>query len=68
MVTGIDRDQLLRLIEDEDAQIVDVLPEPEYTEAHIPGAVNIPLKQLTAETVGILSPTRPVVVYCHDGL
>ena len=64
----IDRNQLLRLIEDEDAQVVDVLPEPEYTEAHIPGAVNIPLKQLTAETAAILSPSRPVVVYCHDGL
>ncbi|MGH3649164.1 MAG: rhodanese-like domain-containing protein, partial [Acidimicrobiia bacterium] len=46
MTTGIDRSELLRLIEEENAQIVDVLPEPEYTEAHIPGAVNIPLKQL----------------------
>jgi rhodanese-related sulfurtransferase len=68
MVTGIDRTELLRLIDEEDAQIVDVLPEPEYTEAHLPGAVNIPLKQLTAETVGVLDASRPVVVYCHDGL
>ena len=68
MVTGIDRTQLLRLIEDEDAQIVDVLAEPEYTEAHLPGAANIPLKQLTATTASALNPGRPVVVYCHDGL
>lgn len=68
MVTAIDRDQLLRLIEDEDAQIVDVLPEDEYVEAHLPGAVNISLKRLAADTVGVLSPGRPVVVYCHDGL
>jgi rhodanese-related sulfurtransferase len=68
MVTGIDRAELLRLIDEEDAQVVDVLPEPEYTEAHLPGAVSIPLKQLTAETVAALDPSRPVVVYCHDGL
>lgn len=68
MVNGIDSTQLLRLIEDEDAQIVDVLPEAEYVQAHLPGALNIPLKRLAADTVGVLSPGRPVVVYCHDGL
>lgn len=68
LVTDIDRSQLLRLIEDEDAQLVDVLPEPEYVEAHLPGAVNIPLEHLSAETTGVLSSHRPVVVYCHDGL
>jgi rhodanese-related sulfurtransferase len=68
MVTGIDRAELLRLIDEEDAQVVDVLLEPEYTEAHLPGAVNIPLKQLTVETAAILDASRPVVVYCHDGL
>lgn len=68
MVTGIDRQELLRLIEAEDAQVVDVLPEAEFTDSHIPGAVNIPLKELTAERVQSLSPSRPIVVYCHDGL
>ncbi|WKZ82315.1 MAG: rhodanese-like domain-containing protein [Acidimicrobiia bacterium] len=68
MVTGIDRTELLDLIEAEDAQIVDVLPEPDYTEAHLPDAVNIPLKQLTAKAAGVLDISRPVVVYCHDGL
>jgi rhodanese-related sulfurtransferase len=68
LVSGIDRVELLGLIEEENAQIVDVLPEAEYTEAHIPGAFNIPLQQLTDESVRILSTSRPVVVYCHDGL
>ncbi|MGQ0848932.1 MAG: rhodanese-like domain-containing protein [Actinomycetota bacterium] len=68
MFAGIDRDEVLRLIEHENAQIVDVLPETEYTEAHLPGAVNIPLKKLTAETASPLDPTRPVILYCHDGL
>lgn len=68
MPAPVDRAALLRLIEDEDAQIIDVLPEPEYTEAHLPGAVNIPLQRLDANSVAILSKDRPVVVYCHDGL
>ena len=68
MATAIDRTELRRLIADEDAQIVDVLPRREYEESHLPGAVSIPLRELTAETVSGLSQDRPVVVYCHDGL
>jgi rhodanese-related sulfurtransferase len=68
MVVSADRQQVLRLIEAEGARVVDVLPRREYDESHIPGAVSIPLKQLTADTVFILSRDKPVVVYCHDGL
>lgn len=68
MVTAIHRSQLLRLIEFEDAQVVDVLPQREYEEAHLPDAISIPLKEFTAESVSVLSQEKPVVVYCHDGL
>ena len=50
------------------AQLVEVLPEEEYREAHLPGAVNIPLKRLDAETAAALDRQRPVVVYCWDSL
>ncbi len=63
MVTNIDRTELLRLIEDEGAQLVEVLPEPEYSLGHIPGAVNIPLKRLDATTTAALRRDKPVVVY-----
>ena len=49
MTVDIDRMRLLSLI-DSGAQVVDVLPEREYEAIHIPGAVNIPLKTLDAET------------------
>ncbi len=62
MVVDINRQTLLELIE-AGAQIVDVLPEREFNTGHIPGAVNIPLKTLSAETVGILRRDKPVVVY-----
>jgi len=63
MPTAIDRTELSRLLEEEEAQLVDVLPEREYTEAHIPGAINLPLRHLTAETVSVLRSDKPVVVY-----
>ncbi|GMQ86113.1 MAG: hypothetical protein BMS9Abin07_1686 [Acidimicrobiia bacterium] len=63
MPTAIDRTELLRLIDEEDAQIVDVLPQKEYDEAHLPGAVSLPLRGLNAETVSVLRTDKPVVVY-----
>ncbi len=62
MVTNIDRDTLLQLIE-AGAQVVDVLPEAEYTESHIPGASSIPLRQLNRDTASRLQRDKPVVVY-----
>ncbi len=48
------------------AQLVDVLPPDEYHEAHLPGAINIHLKKLNAQTVKQLDPSRPVITYCDD--
>lgn len=50
------------------AQVVEVLPEEEYEEEHLPGAVNIPLKKLDARTTAGLDKRKPVVVYCWDAL
>ena len=61
-MTNIDRTRLLELIED-GAQVVDVLPEREYTAQRIPGAINIPLRRLDLETAAILPRDKPVVVY-----
>lgn len=63
MVAAIDRTELLRLMDQEDAQVVDVLPEGEYTESHIPGAISLPLRHLTSQTVSVLRRDKPVVVY-----
>ncbi|HWF74622.1 MAG TPA: rhodanese-like domain-containing protein [Solirubrobacteraceae bacterium] len=59
---------LADLLARRDTQLVEVLPEEEYREVHLPGAANIPLKELDASTAAALDPTRPVVVYCWDGL
>lgn len=67
MATRIELGQLQELL-DQNAQLVEVLPSQEYEEEHIPGAVNIPLKQLNAETTAILRKHDPVIVYCFDYL
>jgi rhodanese-related sulfurtransferase len=69
MPTVIDRHRLRHLVDEEQAQLVEVLPRGEYDEEHLPGAVHLPLKQLDADAAGrILDPGRPVVVYCWDAL
>jgi rhodanese-related sulfurtransferase len=50
------------------AQLVEVLPRQEYEELHLPGAINIPLRELTPEAVARLDKSRDVVLYCWDGL
>ena len=52
----------------EGATLVEVLPEAEYREEHLPGAINLPLKRLDAASVARLDRGRPVVVYCWDSL
>jgi rhodanese-related sulfurtransferase len=65
MAREISREQV-RLLMDEGAQIVDVLPAREYSEDHLPGAINLPLRRIETEAKQILDPARPVVVYCAD--
>jgi rhodanese-related sulfurtransferase len=49
------------------AQLVEVLPQAEYDEDHLPGAINLPLRKIETEARTRLDPARPVVVYCWDG-
>ena len=65
MPKDINRDEVRHLISN-GAQLVEVLPAEEYNEAHLPGAMNIPLKKLNVESVKPLDPARPVITYCHD--
>ena len=66
MPTPIDREEVQRLLAEENGQLVEVLPPGEYEDEHLPGAINIPLKTLYPETTRRLVRERPVIVYCHD--
>jgi rhodanese-related sulfurtransferase len=63
---SIDRDEVRRLLADEKAQLVEVLPAGEFEEEHIVGAINIPLKELDERAPRELERERPVIVYCND--
>ena len=67
MPSRIELPGLDRLIES-GAQVVDVLPEAEFAESHLPGAISIPLKSLDDATTAVLDRRRSIVVYCHDYL
>ena len=63
MTTTISRTELLKMLEDDTTQLVDVLPQREFSEGHLPGAINLPLKKLNRETASVLDPSRPVALY-----
>jgi rhodanese-related sulfurtransferase len=65
MPTAISRDEVCELLK-EGAQLVEVLPRDEYDEQHLPGVINIPLKELDRETTARLRRDEPVIIYCHD--
>jgi rhodanese-related sulfurtransferase len=64
MPIEIDRDEVRRLLDY--AQVVEVLPANEYEEDHLPGAINLPLRQLEGRAREVLDLARPVIVYCWD--
>ena len=63
---SIDRNEVRRLLAEEDGQLVEVLPAKEFGEEHIVGAMNIPLKELDERAPRELERERPVIVYCND--
>jgi rhodanese-related sulfurtransferase len=51
---------------DRGAQLVDVLGSEEFEEDHLPGAINLTLRDIDTEARRQLDPGKPVVVYCWD--
>jgi rhodanese-related sulfurtransferase len=52
-----------------DPQVISVRNPPDYAGGHIPGAVNIPYKNVAdlANYSKFVDPTKPVVAYCYTG-
>ncbi len=63
MPISIMRDEVQRLIAEESAQLIEVLPPAEFEDEHITGAISIPLRKLGRETTEALDPGQPVIVY-----
>jgi rhodanese-related sulfurtransferase/DNA-binding HxlR family transcriptional regulator len=61
---AVGTDELLRRLHSGDAVVLDVRPEPEYAGGHLPGAMHIPLEDLT-DRLAELPRDREIVAYCR---
>jgi rhodanese-related sulfurtransferase len=58
--------QATRMINDQNALIVDVRPNAEFAAGHLPNAKNIPVDDI-AKRLGELPAGKPVIVVCGSG-
>ena len=65
--TTIDRDGVHAVVDAGTAIVVEALPAPNYEDAHIPGAANLPHDSDGATIAAVLpDPDATVVVYCSN--
>jgi rhodanese-related sulfurtransferase/DNA-binding transcriptional ArsR family regulator len=60
----ITREELLRRSRSGEITILDVRPQDEFALGHLPGAVNIPLREIEAR-LAELDPAQEIVAYCR---
>jgi len=61
----ISREEIARRIGDRRLSIVDVLPRESYDGGHLPGAISLPLAEVTARAREVLpDPGQEIAVYC----
>ena len=69
-IGSVDPAGAVRLVNRENAQVVDVREDREWREGHIPGAIHLPLSQLDKD-LDRLAPYReqekPLVLVCRSG-
>jgi len=61
----IDADEVRRLIKDkhlDEYNVIDVREPNEYAESHLPGAVHVPLGELS-KRASELDPSKPTIAY-----
>jgi rhodanese-related sulfurtransferase len=64
-IPEISREELHRRLNDSSLAIVDVLPEASYVEAHIPGAISLPLEMVASRARELLPDfDAEIAVYC----
>lgn len=65
---SVDAQQFAEVIANKDVQLVDVRTPEEFSEGHIPGAVNMDVKSADFDAqIAQLDSSRPVAVYCRSG-
>jgi rhodanese-related sulfurtransferase len=62
----IDKNEIKKLINKKEIELIDVREVDEYESGHIPGVKNIPLSEFTERTNEI-APDKEVVCICRSG-
>lgn len=57
-------DEMMRRIQNDEVTVIDVRPADEFANGHLPGAMNIPLKELE-RSLKLLPKDRDVIAYCR---
>lgn len=60
----VSQQELIKRMKEGAVTVLDVRPEDEFDTAHIPGAVNIPVKQLS-KRLSELPPDQEIIAYCR---
>lgn len=60
----VSRKELLKRMQAKDVMVLDVRPADEFALGHLPGAVNIPLRELKSR-LSKLKPRQEIVAYCR---
>jgi phage shock protein E len=58
---------LIQLIKEKKATIIDVRSQMEFDQEHFPGALLIPLETIQEQASKIGQMPKPIVVYCRSG-
>jgi rhodanese-related sulfurtransferase len=67
MAPLINRDEVLKNIESGSAIVVEALPKEYYAEAHLPGALNLPVDDVDTLAPALLpDKDADVIVYCAN--
>ena len=64
-ITQIDFKSLQTDLDQEEMQLLDVRPESEFHDGHLPNAISIPLNELE-NRLSELSPQQNLIVLCRD--
>jgi rhodanese-related sulfurtransferase len=66
-IAAISRDELSRRLRDNHLAIVDVLPPESYANAHLPGALSLPVAEVRARARQLLPDLhQEIAVYCGN--
>jgi rhodanese-related sulfurtransferase len=67
MPDSVTREEVQTLVRN-GSQLIEVLGARQYAEAHLAGAINIPLPHIDRKSTATLNHERPLIVYCNDFL